>query len=298
MKRFIVTAHGWCASNWTAHALNLNKHIICTHSARNELATDKNLQSNKNLKKNINQLQKGYLLRQARSLDDIYEDIETKGVADSYGSVHVLRLRDLPIINAKFGPSKRSFNVVNMVRNPIDLVWSGYGQFKDLFRYDINELYWTTGKVVNQALDFANYISNKYSLFLGDIENLSFIGACAVLESLKFDLDSYCKIESIDNINFKGTVKMEDLTLKKEIFSSFMNSLGLREFNNEKYLEEVFNTGIVNKHKHDKLILSPEERFNQFLPWQKEVFIYFFQLHELRDKYAEFGYNFEFVPYV
>ncbi|MEZ4781128.1 MAG: hypothetical protein R2816_06015 [Flavobacteriaceae bacterium] len=216
MKNFIVTSHGWSASNWTAHALNLNENILCTHSARNELASDKNLQSNINLKNNIDQLQKGYAQRQERSLDTIYDEIEKKGIAKSYGSVHVLRLRDLPIIYEKFGSSKRNFILVNIVRNPVDLAWSGYGQFKDLFRYDINELHWTTGKIVRQALEFSNYISSKYNLYMGDFENLAFIGACAVFESLKFDLDAYHKVNYMENIKFKGTIRMEDLTSKKK----------------------------------------------------------------------------------
>ena len=96
-------------------------------------------------------------------------------------------MRDLPVISEKYGVSTRSFKVVNIVRNPVDMVWSGYGQFKDLFRYDINELHWTTGKVIRQALEFVNYIGKKYNIYIGDFENLAFIGACAILESLKLD---------------------------------------------------------------------------------------------------------------
>jgi len=134
-----VTSHGWSASNWTAHALNINKSVICTHSARNIPALSVDLQSNANLKINISELQKGYKLRQSRSLDAIYDEIESYGEAYAYGSVHVLRARDLPIIFKNNGSPYRIFKVANLIRNPVDLVWSGYGQFRDLFRYDINE---------------------------------------------------------------------------------------------------------------------------------------------------------------
>ncbi|MDA9276926.1 hypothetical protein N9P56_00950 [Flavobacteriaceae bacterium] len=295
MRYFIVTCHGWSASNWTAHALNLNENIICTHSARNELAEDKELQSNKNLKKHINDLQKGYLSRQSRSLDEIYEEIESKGIAKCYGSVHVLRMRDLPIIFKNHGISQRNFNLVNIVRHPIDLVWSGYGQFKDLFKYDINELYWTTGKVVRQALEFSNYIGIKYDLNMGELDNLAFIGACAILESLRFDIDSYSQIENIDNLNYLGTFKMEEITSNEEKYSLFFKRLGLIEYQDNHYIEKVFKTGIVNKHKHDSKKLTPQERYNQFLPWQKEVFNHFFSLHSLKEFYQKIGYNIEFI---
>ncbi|WP_417371366.1 hypothetical protein [Gelidibacter japonicus] len=295
MNHFIVTCHGWSASNWTAHSLNLNANILCTHSARNILADDKELQSNKNLKEYINQLQKGYSQRQGRSLDTIYAEIEALGNAQNYGSVHVLRMRDLPVISEKYGDSARSFKVVNIVRNPVDLVWSGYGQFKDLFRYDINELHWTTGKVIRQALEFVNYIGKKYNIYIGDFENLAFIGACAILESLKLDLMAYPKVDAIKNINFSGTFQMEDITSNKLKYKEFLNSLGLSSSSNEDYLDDVFKTGVVNKHKHDSKRLSAFERFNEFLPWQKEVFLHFFNFHDLKKSYESFGYNFDYL---
>lgn len=65
-----------------------------------------------------------------------HDFIESNGDADFYGSVHFYRLRDLPAQYEKFENSERNFNVINLIRNPIDLVWSGYGQFKELFKTD------------------------------------------------------------------------------------------------------------------------------------------------------------------
>lgn len=293
MGEFIVTCHGWSASNWTAHALNLNPDTTCTHSARNEVASDKELQSNKNLKQHINQLQKGYVSRQNRSLDELYNEIHTKGYTSHYGSVHVLRLRDLPIIHEKFNAPSRNFNLVNVVRNPINLVWSGYGQFRDLFLYDINELHWTSGKVVRQALEFANEMARKYDLNLGEIDTLSFFGACAVLESLRMDLDAKEKISDYSYLHFQGVVQMENITSKRDAFAGMATNLGL-EVTHE-YLNNVFSTGVVNPHKKDKKKLTPQERYNEFLPWQKEVFNHFFAMHNLRDSYSGFGYELDFV---
>ena len=295
MTHFIVASHGWSASNWTAHSLNLNEDVLCVHSARAELAEDKKLQSNQNLKKHINQLQKGYFNRQQRSLDEIYNDIEKKGSAKNYGSVHVLRLRDIPIISEKFGLPQREFKLANVVRHPVDLVWSGYGQFKDLFRYDINELHWTSGKIVRQALKFANEIGNKYDLNIGDFEVLAFFGACAVLESLKLDLDAYKQLSKYAFIDYVGTFQMEKITSDKGFYHDFCLKLGLENSVNQAYINQVFNLGIINKHKHDNQKLAGEERFKKFSSWQKEVFLHFFDLHGLKSGYESFGYDFNFL---
>jgi len=297
MSNFIVTCHGWSASNWIAHSLNMNKNIICTHSARNVIAQSINLQSNKNLKENINELHRGYLNRQNRSMDIIYDEIEGKGDAKYYGSVHVLRMRDLPVINEKFGASKRFFKVANIIRNPIDLVWSGYGQFKDLFRYDINELSWTTGKIVRQALEFVNYIGKKYDIFIGDFDNLAFIGACSILESLRFDIEAYPKVKRMENIEFVGTYKMEEITSDKKKFIDFFIGLGLNDILCDEYINEVFSTGIINKHKNDNKKITPLERYNEFLPWQKEVFNYFLTLNNIKYDYEKFGYDLAFINF-
>src|ERR1041385_1726680 len=95
-KYFIVTSHGWSASNWVAHSLNLHPDIICTHSARNALAGEKDLQSNENLKIHLSQLHKGYASRQERDIRISYDEIESNGKALYYGSVHLYRMRDVP----------------------------------------------------------------------------------------------------------------------------------------------------------------------------------------------------------
>jgi len=153
MNSFIVTCHGWSGSNWLSHVLNDHPDITCSHSARNILAKDVNMQSNKELKHNIHQLHKGYADRQNQSIDEVYKQIKQMGKTEFYGSVHVLRQRDIPVLYEIFGKTETKFNVINLIRNPIDLVWSGYGQFKDLFKYDINELYWTLKKIIDNSND-------------------------------------------------------------------------------------------------------------------------------------------------
>lgn len=294
-KHFMVTSHGWSASNWVAHALDLNPSITCTHSARNEWAKDTEIHSEQNIKDNLKNFHSGYFLRQNRTLDESYDEIEAFDKTDFYGSVHLYRLRDLPVLSEKFGTQKRKFNVVNLIRNPIDLVWSGHGQFKDLFRYDINELYWTTGKVLKEK-EFLYELAKKYSLNIGDFENLSFLGACAVLGSLRLDLDAVEKVKDLDFVDFKGFVKMEEVTSNGEV----LNELIGRLTDNEcpvplLYLDKVYQAGVINKHKHDSKKLSAEERYATFGPWQKEAFHHFMKIFDLKKDYQKLGYDLSFM---
>ncbi len=295
-QNFIFTSHGWSASNWLAYALNLHEDILCTHSARNILANKTDMNSNDSLKKNLKDLHEGYVSRQNRSLDETFVEIEKLGQARLYGSVHVFRLRDIPVIVEKYGSPDRTFQVQNLVRHPVSLVWSGYGQFKDLFRYDLNELYWTTGKVLREAKDFIYHLSHKYDLYPGDLENLSFIGACAVLGSLKLDLDGLDNMRGTPNVFFKGHVKMEDITKKPHVLAESIKILsGEGILATPEYLEKVYTTGVVNQHKNDANKTNAEARYIKFSGWQKETFSYFFNKYNLQGAYEDMGYDFSFL---
>ena len=292
----MVTSHGWSASNWLAYALNLHPQIICTHSARNIQASEKEMNSDPNLRKNLRDLHNGYLLRQNRTLNESYDFIESLGQASLYGSVHVYRLRDLPVLYEKFGKFERRFQVLNLVRHPVALVWSGYGQFKELFRYDLNELHWTSGKVLKTAGEFIQRLALKYDLYVGDLENLAFIGAAAVLGSLRLDLDATAKTKKIPGIDFHGTVKMEEVTQKPEVLRRTIALLSGRALEiTENYLEAVYKAGIVNEHKEEQNKRDAAARYLKFNEWQKEVFRYFMQKYKIREDYEKLGYDFSFL---
>lgn len=292
---FIVTSHGWSASNWVAHALNKHPDIVCSHSARNVLANDTELQSNQNLKIHLAQLHKGYVSRQERGLDVSYDEIEAMDAGKFYGSVHTYRLRDLPVVYERFGQPHRSFSLINLVRNPVDLVWSGYGQFKDLFRYDINELHWTLGKVLSESREFVFALGNKYNLNLGEFENLAFIGAACVLGSLRKDLDAVEKVKTLPGLDFRGYVHMEKITRDPEEFGMFLKRLLPDAAVSAEYLQSVASTGQINKHKHDSKSLTPAERYASFSEWQKEAFNFYFNHFRLQADYEETGYDFSFL---
>ncbi len=295
-KRFIVTSHGWSASNWLAYALNLHPDIVCSHSARNLLADEKGMNSDENLKKHLAELHKGYLSRQERPLDTAYNEIIAMGPAEMHGSVHVYRLRDLPVVVERFGVPEQVFSVMNLVRHPISLVWSGYGQFKELFKYDLNELHWTSGKVLREGRTFLYQLAEKYSLNVGELENLAFIGASVVLGSLRLDLDALERIQQLPCFNFLGHIKMEEVTRKPERLSETIDLLSEDVINaNGPYLKKVYDAGVINEHKQDKNKFDPEARYNQFSSWQRETFQYFFDKYNLQSAYEQIGYQFNFL---
>ncbi|MFK7845722.1 MAG: hypothetical protein AB8G77_10500 [Rhodothermales bacterium] len=295
-KYFIYTSHGWSASNWLAFALNLHPRIVCSHSARNLLADKKSMNSNANLKKHLTQLHTGYISRLERPIASAYQEIEAMGDADLFGSVHVYRLRDLPVVYQKYGPFKNDFNVMNLVRHPVSLVWSGYGQFKDLFKYDLNELHWTSGKVLKSGREFVNELSRKYDLNVGELENLAFIGAAVVLGSLRLDLDALERVAEIPGIHFKGHTKMEEITKIPNVLTDSIAGLSDNVLHTDaSYLTRVYDAGVINEHKKDSNKFDAKARYDQFTDWQKETFNYFFSKFELKSAYEKIGYDFDYL---
>ncbi len=290
-KNFIVTAHGWSASNWLSYVLNQHNDIIASHSAAN-LIDHKFFN---NIKENLKDFHDGYKNRQNKPIDESYEFIEAQGDAKFYGSVHLYRLRDLPVQYEKFGNSTRNFNVVNLIRNPIDLVWSGYGQFKELFKTDINELYWTTGKVLEDK-EFIYHLNKKYDLLVGDYENLAFIGASRVLGSLRLDLDAMNEIKNIPFINYLSEVKMEEVTARPEILKDLILKLTNDEVEvTKEYLDDIYKIGQINKHKEDNKKLTAKERFESLTDWQKETLLYYLNKYKIIKAYEDFGYTFNYL---
>ncbi len=299
MKYFCITSHGWSASNWVAYSYNLHDDIICTHSALNDVPNEKEMHQEDKLKNNILRFHKGYSSRTEIPLNDSYRHIRSFGEAKVYGSVHLFRLRDLKHQTEISAPFDNKISIINLVRNPISLVWSGYGQFKQLFKFDLNELHWTLGKLLNTDKDFVYEIGFKYQIEIGNYDVLAFLCACRVLESLRIDLDAEQWIIEYGtgfNLFYGGTVMMEEMTSNRDYFKSSFRKLNLDDLVvSDEYLDTVFSTGKVNKHKVDSIDKSPNHIFNSFSDWQKEVFLHFFNKYELRAAYEKMGYDFSYI---
>jgi hypothetical protein len=199
------------------------------------------------------------------------------------------------VLHEKFGDFSREFNVMNLVRHPVSLVWSGYGQFKDLFRYDINELHWTLGKVLNESREFVFGIGAKYQINLGDFENLAFICAACVMGSLRIDLDALPNVKKVPQLHFNGFLQMEKVTSDPVEYKKFITTLIPGIEVSDKYLDEVFSTGTINQHKHDTKKSGPAERFASWNDWQKEVFLFYFKKYNLEEEYSNLGYDLSFI---
>ncbi|BDW96369.1 hypothetical protein MACH10_20540 [Thalassospira tepidiphila] len=311
MNRFIVASHGWSASNYVAHVLNLHPQIACAHSSAAILAEDKAMFDGDNLRQLIPELRKGYLARQQLGLEDRYSTLETQ-VAELgshlsnnaqtkwLGTVHTYRMRDLPVQLEKFEFScGRKYQLVNLVRHPLDLVVSGFGQFLDLFKVDINEYAWSLNKIiaVRNGIDFVEKAVEDTEYKPGDYEVICFASACAVLGSLRLDVDATEKLTVYEGAPFDylGPVLMEDIISSPEAVArlAYLLTSGQAEIS-DSYLEDVAGVKKVNRHNH----ASPDgtlARWGMLPPWQKKLFANFFSHFELRTPYENMGYNFDFL---
>lgn len=294
---FVVTCHGWSASNWLANALHKHPNILCAHSSAALPADDPSVFDGDGLKKKIPALRKGYIARQNRSLTDLYESLPNPKNAHIIGSVHTYRLRDLPAQTELITPRSSPIPVVNLVRHPLDLVVSGYGQFKDLFRIDLNEFSWTLNKIVARGLEMPEAICAKHNVDPGDYDSVCFLGACVVLGSLRLDLDALDAVENSGaaHWDFRGHVQMEQLTRDPNSFSRLLPTLTNRnDLATTEYLDSVFTERKVNIHNHDAPS-GTHQRWNALKPWQQEAFRAYLDLFELQKQYEAIGYDFSMM---
>ncbi len=288
--KLIITCHGWSASNWLSYALSQHQDIIATHSAANlygEKLTN-------NIKGKVQEFHQGYINRQNQPIAECYSKIESYGNAKIYGSVHLYRLRDIPVLNKKFGEETDTYTTFNLIRDPIKLILSGYGQFKELFRTDINELHWTLSKIMADKSEIDN-ILNKYEIFPGDFVNLAFIGAACVLGSLKQDLNALEEVKNIPYINFCGNIKMEDVTQNPDILKQLIKLANPQVDVSDTYIEKVYSLGPINKHSKNNQQQSSQELFNSLSQWQQEITRFYINKYDIANSYQLLGYDLSFL---
>jgi len=294
---FIVACHGWSASNWVAHALNRLPGIACAHSSAAALATDPERLEGANLKAEIPALRKGYVQRQSRPILDIYADVAAAKPAPHVGSVHTFRMRDLPVQAERFPQSGVRFRTVNLVRHPLDLVVSGYGQFRDLFRIDLNEFSWTLAKIVSLGLDLAEMVCARHGVAPGDFDSVCFLGACVVLNSLRLDLDATAKVLAGPEgpWDWRGVVRMEDVTGEPAAFADLVERItGDAALAAAPMVAEISATRRINIHNRSAAA-GTRARWQGLSPWQREAFAAFLVRFGLRADYETFGYDFSFL---
>jgi hypothetical protein len=291
---FLVTSHGWSGSSWFANILNSHDDIFCSHLMHDRLPGKDD--GEEKLEKNnlFDTVRQDSINRLTTPMNDALAKLGSQSNTAYKGNVGLYRARDLTVLIKKHGPLKHKITLVNLVRDPVSVVLSGYGQFQKRFKFDLHELHWNLGKLLNNHYEFITSIRNKYNLDLGKIQNLSFLSAAQTMASLRLDIDAVPYLKAMPNVEFLGVCQLEKLTADKEYFSELIEQLVPGLTVSEDFLNKSLGTGPINRH-YKKGPVSALERFESLLAWQKETINYFWKLNDLQDYYCSLGYKFEYL---
>ncbi len=304
---FIVSSHGWSASHWLAFNLARHPQIMCVHSSaalpadRHEPYDVSELLARKDFATIFAMLAKfreGYAARGTLHPADLYRRMENESRGRPLiGSVHTFRLRDLPRVAAELDPPERSLRIVNLIRHPVNLVNSGAGQYELTFRLDLNELQWVARRIVETGLDAFEQIAARHGLYPGDLEVLSFFGACATLKGLAEDFAARDALLAEGVAGYAGSVRQEDVTREPAVFRDMVDRLGAGAVDcSEAYLGEVFSDARRNVHNARSAPTEPAALFEHWAPWQREAFAFCLDRFALRAPYSAEGYELDMVP--
>jgi hypothetical protein len=283
---FVLASHGWSGSNWAASALHQHPAITCTHSARNLLPSATAISCHAELARAAHVWDRAYKERTERPVDAVYDEIETLGATPVYGSVHTLRLRDLPVQIARFGRPRRTYRVANLVRHPLSFVWSGYGQLRDMFDYDPYVLHGSLSLVFATARDFVATLATDHGLNLCDRDVSAFICAAANLTNLARDLDV---------LPLAHWFKMEDLTSDRAAFANCVERLCAGNASvDSAYLDGVFGLQALNQHAHGTA-MEPVARWQMLEPWQRDICRHYLSVSNIAPTYTALGYELGFI---
>lgn len=286
-NKFIVTSHGWSASNWLATALDLHKEITCAHSAGLVLPGAGGYDPRAEdaiSKKNVLHGRHNY------SLKDHFEKVFELRPSKVIGSVHRYRMRDLPnLLKEQHHSEAISFKLMNLVRHPVSLVSSGASQFTEMaarnpfIRIEIMNFF------SKQRHFYAN-LADQFDLDLCDWPILSFLAAAQHQIILRHDQEC---MGSVTNI------LMERITTQPDYFLKIANQLVSHSIEiDEAYVDEVFSLGRVNRHQlatDEKVSSQAEDRFSSWADWQRVAFTHFLKVSKLQPAYEQLGYDFSFV---
>jgi hypothetical protein len=283
---FIVTSHGWSGSFWLANALDTHPEITCAHSALN-IHSRGGDSSQEFLKKSMKTHGQAVLGREKRSIDELLDQVRsycTDERSRFFGNVHTLRIRDLPALQEAF-PVPRQHVLMNLVRHPVSVVASGYGQLRSFLAWDIYTLFDVVG-CIQEQVDFAIDLAERYELNLRDIDVQAFLAACHHQKFLARDHQIAPDAP---------TILMERATTERDYFSEVVGCLtsGMIECD-DKYLDQVFSIPALNRHVSEKKP-DPAAQYLAWNPWQREAYKYSLEKFRLADFYVKYNYDFSFV---
>lgn len=287
MPNFIIASHGWSGSTWLANALNLHPHIGVAHNSLDLRANKTEYEP---------EYKKRSLKRFDKSISANYRTVSEIFTEPNIGTVHLYRLRDFYTIFEKYGKWTESYDLYNLIRHPIALVFSGYGKFQNLFRNDLPELHWNSGKLLEDT-EAIYEITGKSDILVGEIDNLAFICACKTLGSLLADLDALKSIDEIPNLNYKGVILIEEVTQEPEVMRLLVNDITDRSnAATDDFLGNVYALGIINE--RDRSIekkLPVGDRYIKLANWQKEILDFYLDKYDILSAYEKYGYDLSFL---
>ena len=94
-------------------------------------------------------------------------------------------------------------------------------------------------------------------------------------------------------VSYQAMTDVELLAISKENYNRISTRVPRWDKLEKMFLAKCFT--VLENRVVSHLALNSEERYNEFLPWQKEVFNHFFKLHNLRSSYEEMGYDLSFL---
>jgi hypothetical protein len=285
-RYFVVTSHGWSGSHWLAVALDTHPEILCFHSALHLHARGDD-SSEQFLKGNVRNHGVAVNDRESRSFDAAFDEVEKRATCPDkhvFGNVHTYRIRDLLGLEEKFGPP-RPHMLMNLIRNPVSLVASGFGQLRSFMDWDIYT-FLDVAAAVYENIGLATELANRHGLNLFDPSVQAFLAACNHLRYLARDQEIAPDAP---------TILMERVTSEPDYFAEVVRLLSVGELEcTPPYLEEVFSLGQLNRHAQGEK-LDARAQYERWEPWQQEAFHNLLTSSRLNDYYQKYGYDFSYI---
>lgn len=279
-KHFLITSHGRTATYWLASCLNAHPDIICTHGPVLPPVLDYHSQPSDDVTKYAHETVNAFY---ARTIDQVFEEIEAAGHAKLYGNVHAYSADQLfKISNFEF-PNRKPV-IINLVRHPITRIESLTRRL--LFELNFNPFIKDMlgpGFYSYVTPDVLDNITDEIGVDLNNIDVRAFIY-------------SACFIPTNDLNDFNLPVfhiPMESLTKDIECFIWLFRQIAQGYVNiTSEYIHGVFNTNRKNDHAQE---MSSIRRYGLWETWKQKIFKIVMEKFDGVNTYMRFGYDVKYV---
>lgn len=292
---FLVSTHGWSGSNWLAWTFDRHPALACSHGVlyeRRPHPTDGDeavwLSGLHATVRERNQR------RYTIPVDETLDHVAALAPGQRCGNVGYFRARDFPLLFARHGANRRPARWANVLRHPLSVVWSGYGQFLKRFAFDLFELQWNLAKINEHALPLLDELERHYGVVRGDRETLAFVSAALTLSSLELDMDALQSVPSTEDFHFAGCARLEDLTRDADALAALLRALVPEVEPRADWLAEATSGRRINVH-NARSIDDPAAKYAELLPWQQRAFAWALDRTRIRPFYEANGYPLDFL---